>query len=403
MRSIFTQLHEVSAVARKFMFSEIFFGFGIGIWNIALNFHMRMNGIDDKSISLLLGAAFTATAIAAFFCGRVGDATGFNRVMGSGGLLVSLALFINAFATSVPAFFVGQIVYGVGLSCIVSMEYPQLLSYVDGAHSAFSYNFAILLYFFSSVMGNLFAGMFADGYVLRFGGNPYKLLLLISAVMYAFLGVARIRLPRQTVVTSRRVRLSTVLRQKNVMTYLLFGFVTMIIFNGVMSMLNLVLRQWHGLSDTQIGVIFAAASILGGFVVMFLPLLQAKMRNDHIAQGIMLTQALCIMLISVAGPVLTGVFICVRNMATNSIYSTVDRPMLQSIAKDRQGSYSGLRSSANYVGMSLGVLISGWFVSAQQYSALFIVVALLGIVQCAIYRWLCSPHLKGNAEREATQ
>lgn len=391
----------VSSVTRRYLFSEAFFGFGIGIWNIALNFHYRMHGLDEVTISALLGVAFFATAITAFFCGRLGDGIGFPKVMGIGGILVGIALVLNAVAGQLFLFVLAQIIYGMGLSCIVSMEYPQLLSYVEKAQSGFAYNAAIMVYFLSSVLGNLFAGVFADLSDLQ---NPYQTLLLISAAMYFVLGVTRGQMPRQRVVTPPKMRIVTVLRQRDVLSYLLFGFVTMVIFNGVMSMLNLILREWHGLSDMVIGGVFAAGSVLGGCVVMLLPPLQNRFGNERLALWFMLAQAAGIMLLSVSGALMTAMLICVRNMATNCIYSTVDRPMLQSIAPDRQGSYSGLRASANYVGMSLGVLLSGAFVAQGNYAMLFLSVGMIGLVQCAIYRFVCVPKIRaGLAAQETAQ
>jgi MFS family permease len=379
--------------ALKFLSSEMFFGFGIGIWNLALNFHFRFNHIDDLTIGTLLSIAFLCTAGVSFFSGRLGDAIGYQKVMGIGGLCVGTALLVIALSHTLLYFIIGQLLYGTGLSCIVAMEFPQLLSYVNDHQSKFVYNSAILIYFTSSVLGNLFAGHFADHFSSGLVNNPYKILLLISAAMYILLGIVRALLPRQITRTPGQLRLSHVFFQKNVLSFLLFGLITMTMFNGVMSMLNIILREWHHLSDTSIGIIFACASILGGIVVMLTPLLQAKYRNENIAQGIMLIQAIAIALMAIAKPVFTGILVCIRNMSTNCIYSLVDRPMLESIAIDRRGSYSGLRTCANYIGMSIGVATSGIFISNKNFASLFILIGCLGLVQIFVYRYLCIPHI----------
>ncbi|HHV83771.1 MAG TPA: MFS transporter, partial [Tepidanaerobacter syntrophicus] len=80
-------------------------------------------------------------------------------------------------------------------------------------------------------------------------------------------------------------------------------------------------------------------------------------------------------------------------IANNFIYATVDNPMLQSIEQDRRGSYSGLRVSSNYIGMSLGSAISGYFISKGNYAGLFILTALFCFLQNLIFHQICVPHI----------
>lgn len=370
---------------------ECAFGFGIGVWNIALNFHFRAFGLSPAEIGLLISVGFFATAISSSFCGRLSDKIGFSKVSALGGIMVSISLFTISHSSSYQFFYIAQIIYGSGLACIMSTDSPLITSLVLPHQKQLGYNLTIFTYFLSSVAGSLFAGFFPKMFPLY--ENPYKVLLIISATSYLILGCTRVWLPKQPLAGRSSVKFLDVLKSKNVLSFLLFGFVMMTIFNCIMSMLNLILRERYGLGDDIVGSLYSLVSISGCMAIPILSLLYHKYSNYQIASATLAIQIVIIFLMAFAHVWLFIILVCMRTIANNFVYATVDNPMLQSIEQDRRGSYSGLRVSSNYIGMSLGSAISGYFISKGNYAGLFILTALFCFLQNLIFHQICVPHI----------
>lgn len=370
---------------------ECAFGFGIGIWNIALNFHFRTFGLSPSEIGLLISVGFFATAISSSFCGRLSDKIGFSKVSALGGIMVSISLFTIANSASNIFFYIAQIIYGFGLACIMCTDSPLITSLVLPHQKQLGYNLTIFTYFLSSVVGTLFAGFFPKMFPLY--ENPYKVLLIISAASYLILGCARVWLPKQPLAGRSNVKFLDVLKSKNVLSFLLFGFVMMTIFNCIMSMLNLILRERYGLGDDLVGSFYSMVSVSGCMAIPILALLYRKYSNYRIASATLAVQIVIIFLMAFAPVWLFIILICMRTIANNFVYATVDNPMLQSIQEDRRGSYSGLRICSNYLGMSLGSAISGYFISEGNYAGLFILTAFFCFLQNLIFHRICVPHI----------
>jgi len=374
------------------LITECTFGFGIGIWNIAFNFHLKLFGLTSTEIGALISAGFFATAISSFFCGLLSDEIGFSKVSALGGVMVSISLFTISHASAHVFFYLAQIIYGFGLACIMCTDFPLITSLVLPHQRQTGYNLTIFIYFLSSVAGSLFAGFFPT--LFPAFENPYKVLLTISAISYFTLGCTRIWLPKQHSTSTSSISFFDVLRNQSVLSFLLFGFVTMTIFNCVMSMLNLVLRERYDLTDDIIGSLFSLISISGCVSIPILTLLCRKYSNRKIASVTLIVQMLSVFLMAFSPIWLFILLVCMRTITNNFIYSVVDSPMLQSIDTERRGSYSGLRICANYIGMSLGSAISGYFISKKEYALLFLTATAFCLVQNLIFHYICVPHIK---------
>ncbi len=375
--------------------SESAFGIGIGIWSIALNFHLQFYGFSSVEIGTLISVAFISTAVSSFFSGRLSDSIGYPKVAGIGGLLVALSLLIIAFSPARFFFYIGQIIYGTGLACIMCTEFPLIFSLVLEDQKQTAYNLIIFIYFATSVLGNLFAGFFPKLFPKLFPSlhNPYQILLVVSAICYFILGIARTRLPRHNFSQNEKVQLRKVLFDRSVLSFLLFGFITMAIFNSVMSMMNIILRQHFHFSDSIIGIIFSFISIVGSLAMPLVSYLSSRSSNRKIAEVTLIVQALVIFTMSVSPAWIFVLMTFARTTTTNFVYSVVDSPMLQSIDPSYRGSYSGFRICANYIGMSLGSAIAGIFIAHNQYTMLFLFTGFLTGIQNLVFHRFCIKHI----------
>ncbi|HWR60895.1 MAG TPA: MFS transporter, partial [Clostridia bacterium] len=245
------------------------------------------------------------------------------------------------------------------------------------------------------VLGNLFAGFSPMLSLELFPGlqNPYQLLLVVSASSYFILGITRMCLPRYSPSQNEKVNFREVIFDPGVLSFLLFGFVTMTIFNCVMSMMNIILRQRYYFQDSTIGIFFSVISIVGSLAMPLVSYLSSRFSSRRIAEVTLIVQALVIFVMAFSPAWIFVFMACTRTAATNFVYSVVDSPMLQSVTPSCRGSYSGLRICANYIGMSLGSVISGIFIAQEQYAMLFIFTGFLALVQNLVFRRSCVRHI----------
>ena len=78
----------------------------------------------------------------------------------------------------------------------------------------------------------------------------------------------------------------TELKGSKVPSFLLYGFLEFGTFTLATGMLNLILRQWRGMSDSMISAIFAINSIMGCLILMMIPKLTRQAKLSDIARSI---------------------------------------------------------------------------------------------------------------------
>lgn len=372
--------------------SEFIFGLCVGIYSIALNFHLTAKGFGNAEIGVLLSSGFIVTAITSFFAGKLGDWKGFPFVMTLGTLLMAVSLVITSFASVHFLFYIGQIIYSMGIACVMAMEFALATSQVEEDQKQFVYNFVLIMYFLGSIFGSFICGNLAEKYLKT--QNPYFLMLLLCAVLYLILGFIRSRLPRQRTAVTKRSGIGETIKDKKVISFLLFGFVTMFVFSTATSMLNLVLRNRYYLSDADIGTVFSISSILGCIALVLLPSLVKKFSSFKISTVTMAVQLVAVSAMAVSGVQLFCLMAFVRTVTGNVLYSTVDSPMLRSVDEGNRGTYAGIRVFSNYLGMSAASAIAGYLIAKGKYLLLFIMGGIFVLSQNLIYHLLCARYIK---------
>lgn len=389
------RFRQLSNTGRLAIRSEFLFGFGVGVWSIVLNFQLSFCGMTDSQIGTLLSVGYLVTAFVSFFAGRLGERFGYPLVMVCGNLMMGLAYAVLAFSRTICPFYLGHMLYSAGMACSMSMEYNLPLSQLQENQKQYAYNMVLVQYFMGSIAGNLSCGLGIR--LLRSCRNPYRYLLLFAGVIYIVLAAIRMRIPRRNYDLSGRKEsrvYASLLAQKRVRGYLLYGFLSMGLLIMVTGMLNLLLRSRFRMPDTDIGMIFTINSLIGCAMLMLLPLLIRKFSLFKISSFVMALQLCVLAAMAIPSRTFFVPMIFLRTMLCNILYTSADAPMLRSVEESARGTYSGIRVFSNYLGMSAASLLSGIVLQTQKYLLLFAICSGIALAQNLVYHLSCAGSLK---------
>lgn len=384
-----TRFTDLPKLGKICISSEFFYGLCVGVWSIALNFHLSACGISESSIGGLLCLGYLVTAAVSFFSGRIGDLKGYPFVMAAGAALMGAALLLISVTTYVPLLYLGHGLYCAGLACLMSMEFNLPLSLIREDQRQYGYNLVLVFYFLGSIAGSALCSVFLK--LLAGGDNPYRYVLLLCALIYFGLAVFRGSMPRREAAPARSGSqgIGGLLKMRQVRCCLLYGFLTFGLFTFSTGMLNLVLRLWHGMDDAAVSGIFAVNSMAGCLVLIALPWLIRRVSLYRISTAAMALQFLALLIMSAAPAPGFTAMIFVRTISCNILYTSVDSPMLQAMPPQSRGGYAGMRVFANYVGMSAASWASGWLVERRLFMPMYLICAAVGLCQILTYQLLC--------------
>ncbi len=390
-------LRSLTRRGRLCAYSEFFFGACVGAWSISLSFHLTSCGVSSAQIGVLLCVGYLVTAVTSFFVGSVGDRKGYPYVMSLGCVLMCCSLAMTAAFDRLSLFYISHMIYCMGLACVMSMEFNLPLSLVPENARQYTYNLVLTLYFLGSIAGNtLCSAVYQSA-----GKGSYQMVLMLCAVIYAALAVFRGMMPRcqkEAVRTKCASSIHVELGDRRIRGYLLYGALAFGVFTLSTGMLNLVLREWRGMTDSGISAVFAANSAIGCLTLLMLPRLMRRVKLSLIAHMALTVQCAALMLIAVAPTPLLVLLLFCRTASCNMLYTAADAPMLRSVPQSSRGTYAGLRVFANHIGMSTASLLSGVFVDQQRFALLFLTCGIFALLQDIVYHVFCRKNLRALDE-----
>lgn len=387
MYEYFQRIKTLPFYTKLFLLTEIPFGFAIGIWNVCLNFHLKQIGLDDVGIGSLTAFGMIVIACVSILAGFLNSRLGYRMVMAAGCVLLGAGFLVISLDAGVISAIPGQFLYSSGLACLLATEFPFLTATVENNQKQIVYSLLISIYFFAMIFGNNFVGAFSS-FAGRFH-DPYGTELRIGGFFLLGMAAGRSFLPDIRAAQKRERNFMKVILRPQVLSYLLFGDVSMTLFNSVMSMMNIILRNRFSIPDNIVGVIFSVTSVAGGIAAFVSPLISGRYRSDRKSVAVLIVQALAVILMSVPVPGLFVVMLTVRSMTCNMSYSMVDSAMLQSIRKEEQAAYSGARLCSNYIGMGIGSGLAGLLLSGGNYGPLMLISGCFAGTEVLIYTFIC--------------
>ena len=313
-------LRSLTKRGRSCAYSEFFFGACVGAWSISLNFHLTACGVSSAQIGVLLCAGYLATAATSFFVGSVGDRRGYPFVMAIGCALMCVSLIMTAIFDRLPLFYISHLAYCIGLACVMSMEFNLPLSLVEEDTRQYTYNLVLIMYFLGGIAGNtLCSAMYR---IVK--NEPYRVVLGLCAITYAALTVFRGTMPRRrqgTEDVKRAWGIRAELRDKRVLGYLIYGVLAFGVFTLSTGMLNLVLREWRGMTDSAVSTVFAGNSFIGCLALLALPKITQRKKLSTIARLALTVQCIALLLITIAPTPLIVFLLFCRTVSCNMLYT----------------------------------------------------------------------------------
>lgn len=389
---MFSTLRTMSTEAKRCLLGEGMYGFTVGAWGIAFGFYLQKYGYSQASIGGLISVGYVFTAAASLLIGRLCQRVGFSRVLLAGGALMAAGLLLTTLGGRFWVLAVAQSLYGAGLACLSSMNLTLMVSLVPQDQSYTATSMMIVMYFSSSILGNLFAGQVSGWWPGL--ANPYKPVLLVCAAAILLQGLLRGTLRGKPLQEAQGSSLGAALRSRTIRSYLVFGLFFMCVFNLVMSMLALVLRGRYTAADGLVGGVQAAVSVLGCATAFILQPLLRRVQPHRLATACLVVQCAIVFAMAAAPLSLFVGLVGLRTMCNNALYVTADNAMLTSVPEATRGYYASLRTFANYVGMSIGAFIAGHFAAVGRYGLLFCTGGFFSALLLWWYWQMCLPTIR---------
>ena len=399
MKHYFKSIIQLPGAVKWFLFTEMLFGLSAGIWNVNLNFHLKACGLNDIGIGSLLAFGSVATAVLSVLAGGLCDRIGFHSAMVFGCVMKGCGMTLMALAPNAGTIYAGLLLMSLGDAFVLSCEFPFLLSLVEPGHRDMVYNLLICFYLFAMFFGNILGGYLPG---MSSGmENTYLIAVLVSGILFILLGAARSALPRRKIdYTAKKINLGP-LKDKKILAFLLYGVVMSIAFNILASMLNIIFRDSFHLRDSNVGIIYSAATIVM-FVSSFLvPVVAKRWRMENSAVIFMAVNIPVLLLMTVADVDMFIILWIVYSFFRMMIPGTVDCRMLQAIPENVQGAYSGLRIFANSLGTAIGAGLSGIILEYSGYTVILLGCAFFVAMQLSVYLIGCRKHLSRGVEADA--
>lgn len=383
-----------------FLITELLFGFGMGVWNLNLNFHLKAIGFSNFAIGNVIAVGSVATAIISVWAGRLCDRFGFHPSMVFGCLAQGFGMVIMAAAGDMIILVAGQMVFSAGSAFILSSEFPFIVSLVEEKYKQLVFNMLIVSFQAAMFVGNLAGGVLTG---LDAGmANPYRLSIWISGLAIMLIGAGRLMLPRERTLgqvgedgrSSPRMKLDAKLAW--FMLYIVLASLSVGLFS---SMITIICRDYFGLNEQSVGVVVSLSTI-GSCIAAFLaPMLLSRWGNERTASRILAVNIVLLLLMPVAWVYLFVTLWITRTSLLAVLPGAIYSPILMSFPEAQRGSFSGLEIFAISLGTGVGASVSGYILTYASLSTLFMIGAAIMSIQLAVYTLRCRRYLAPNTSK----
>lgn len=393
MKLYLKQILALPASVKWLFFTEMFFGFAMGLWGINLNFHLADNGFNDAAIGNIIAIGSFTTATVSLLTGRLCDRFGYKLGMVSGSLVRAAGIVMMALAHRPELIFLGQFLFSIGGAFIETSETPLLLNLAKDKHAHVVYNLSFCVYHFAMFCGDLTGGMMPGWMHRQLGG--YGMSILICGVLFALMGAGRAFLPGSPPAdTASRFNFG-ILKQPIMVWFLLYGLLTS--FTGALilpfSMVNTIFRETFGISDHMIGVMYSLSTLASCVAFFIVPILLETWRSTVIAYGVLTLNVVFFILLSFVS---LGLFILIWlafSFLNSVLLGAVEYHMIKAVPDRVRGTYSGLNVTLGCIGSGIGAYLSGIFLTDFSYSSLLLLGSVAVGAQILVFAFGCNKYL----------
>lgn len=394
---------------RYFLYSEGLFGMAVGLYALLYNLHLLSLGFNETQIGQLTSISTLVMAGAAIPLALLADRFGRKRVLIAGLLLHSAGFYAVAFGELYSHFVAAQILSALGMSMVVTVEFPLLFGYCQTRQQqTLSYSLVFAIFTLFNGAGTLLGGFLPDW--LPQGKTIYQSSLIVMAVIATLTGVTRMFLPAPQPVPKPlkqadidvRFRLGSRRPSKPVLIYVGCSFLLGIAFALTVPFFNIIIKFRLDWMDEWVGTLLTLNGVVLFFCSLFTPYLLEKWGVKWTAISVLLIPGMLSLALAVHLPVsLFIVFFLIRNGVFVTLSNVIEGQAMQATPDEERSMLGGLRSVGRNIGSTMGAYAAGIILAAKNYTLPFLITGIVILFTLIYFRSLMLPLLQANEEDKA--
>lgn len=375
------QILKLPGSVKYFILTDMIMKFGMGIWNINLNFFLASKGMSMSEIGRVVSVGSLSTAVFAVVCGLLCDKNGYKKSMLTGCGLKALAMLWTAFAKPGILLYSARSLNGLGDCFILVCAYPYITSMVRMENKNTVYSLLFATSMFSMFLGNVFAGLCLSSE----GWNNGFVVIIISACIVAAVAVLRSFLPETTAKKSNNLKLYLP-RKSYIKAYLIFDFIGYAGYFLAYSMMNIIYKEMIGLSIWSTSVVIGFSTVAASLAVFMAPPIRKKYGGVRVSTNILLALVVLYFVMMISKGLIFIILTIFTTLLQNMMVGLVEGPMLSKIPDNEKGGYTGLWLLITQTGATIGAYEAGSILnSTVGYFRIYMVVCAMATVQTLIY------------------
>ena len=391
LRSIGTQFRTLNRPARLFLVALFLDGLLFAGWNLFFNLYIIDAGYSRDFLGLVNSAPSLSALLLGVPMGLLSDRMGRKRAMILGFALANFAIIGMILGRSEAVILALALLLGGTSQLYVLSQAPFMMKTSDDKTRDVLFSLSFGMFPLASTAGNFLAGylpgLFTRWFNLANSAAAYQAVLLFSVVtsFLVLVPIAFIHEPK----TARAEEKTEPTERKPLVWKVLFRPLTMKLALPNLAIglgaailvpyFNVFFAERYQMSDSMLGILFSAGSLLTGIGCIIGPRLVGnlggKVRTVVLGQGVSLV---FLLLIGFSPwPWLAVIGFLVRGAMMNMTSPLFDAFALEQSHESEHGAVNSIRNLAWNVGWAVGPYISGVVQQRWGFSPLFVSTAVL--------------------------
>jgi MFS family permease len=393
-RSQLQQVGKLSKPARLFLLALLLDGLLFTAFSLFFNFYILADGRSREFLGLINAMPSIAALVLGLPMGMLSDRIGRKTSMIIGFTLANIGIITMMLVHQPILMLVMAFLWGAAGQLYFLSHAPFMMKVSDDSNRDLLFSLSFGVFPLASTLGNLLAGAL-PGFFSRILSLPAQsaavyqavLLVTVTASFVVLVPILFIKEPRQAVMETPQPApkhhsfsdIWSIIKRPLTIRLSLPNLVTGLGAAMLMPYLNVFFAEQHHMSDQNLGVLFAASSLLLGIATFIGPRLVGnlggKIRMIVLSQGVSLLFLLILGFSPFAWLAVIAFF--VRGTLMNMVAPLFDAFAMERTLEAEQGTINSIRNWAWNVGWAVGPYISGLVQQRYGFSPLFLTTAIL--------------------------
>ncbi|MBM3151273.1 MAG: MFS transporter [Chloroflexi bacterium] len=398
LASTFDQFRLLNRPARLFLQAIFFDGLLFSGFNLFFNLYIIEAGFDRDFLGLVNAAPSISALLLGVPMGLLSDRIGRKRAMLAGFTIANFAIIGTLLTRSEAAIIVLAFIWGAAGQLYFLSHAPFMMKASDDKSRDILFSFSFGMFPLSSTLGSFLAG-YLPGLFREFSGvassaGAYQaaLLVCVTASFVALIPLALIRdvesAPAQEKAggTADRPPLRKALFRPLTLKLSLPNLAIGLGAAILVPYFNIFFVERYGMSDSALGILFGAGSLITGIGCIIGPRLVGGLGGK--IRTVVIGQAISLFFLLAIGfspwPWLAMAGFLVRGALMNMVAPFFDAYALERTDEAEHGTVNSIRNLAWNVGWAVGPYISGVVQQHYGFSPLFVGTAVLYAIAIAL-------------------